>query len=134
MQHETTLLLALIALETLSIVGRAKSRGHKSLCLTTGKERRAVNTREHPNLDRKIANLIECPVVWPNAFLQNLFTEDVFAQNFVVFAELFRCRWIVFRKLFLQIVLNCFDQRIALKLRMLLRVKRILQPRTNLCR
>src|SRR5579871_743963 len=131
-QHEATLLLTLIALQPLSIVSRTQSRTHQRLRLSASEQRRTVNARQNSNLNRDLTNLVKSPVVGTNALVQNLIAEDLLAQHFVILAELLRRRGISLGQILLQLILNVLDQRIAVELRMLLRVERVLQLRTDL--
>src|SRR5260370_1603198 len=133
-QHEAALLLTLVALQPLSIVRSAKRRADQGLRLATRKQRRAVNSRQNPNLNRDLANLIEGAMIRPDALVQNLIAEDVFAKQLIVLAQLLRCSRIPFRQVLLQLILDRLDQRITIELRMLLCIQRILQLRANLIR
>src|SRR5260370_1796780 len=79
-KHEAALLRGLVALQPLSIVRSAKRRADQGLRLATRKQRRAVNSRQNPNLNRDLANLIERALIRPDALVQNLIAEDVFAN------------------------------------------------------
>src|SRR5260370_5194964 len=133
-KHEAALLRGLVALQPLSIVRSAKRRADQGLRLATRKQRRAVNSRQNPNLNRDLANLIEGAMIRSDAVVQNLIAEDVFAKQLIVLAQLLRCSRISFRQLLLQLILDRLDQRIAIELRMLLCIQRILQLRANLIR
>src|SRR6266851_808957 len=85
-QHEAPLLLVLIALKPLRIVGSPQRRTHQRLRLTPCKQRRPMDPRKHTNLNRQVANLIERPMIRPDPLLQNLLTEDLLAQQLIVFA------------------------------------------------
>jgi len=45
-----------------------------------------MHPRKHTNLNRQVANLIERPMIRPDPLLQNLLTEDLLAQQLIVFA------------------------------------------------
>src|SRR6185437_10340617 len=89
-QHEAALLLALVALHTLRVIGGAEGRGDKRLGFATGKESGAVNTGQNADLDGDLADLVEGAMIGTDALVENLFTEDVFAQQLVILAELLR--------------------------------------------
>ncbi len=132
MQHESPLLLALVALQALRIIGGAQCCRYERLRLPTRKQRGPVHPRKNADLDIDLANLIKRPVIRPNAFLQHLLAKDVLPQQLVVLPELLCSRRIALRQLFLQLILDPLHQRIALKLRVLLRIESIFQPIANL--
>src|SRR5271170_4376156 len=80
-QHEPPLLLSLIALQPLCIVGRSQRCTDQRLRLTTRKQSRTMNPRQHANFDRHVADLIESTMIRPDSLFKNLLPEDVFAQQ-----------------------------------------------------
>ena len=115
----------------LRIVGRSQRCGDKRLRLATREQSRAMHAWKNANLDGYSANLIEGTVVGADALVEDLLTEDVFAEKFVVLAELLRSGGILGRQLFLQLILDLLDESVGLELRMLLRVESILEAITN---
>ena len=132
MQHELPFYFAFVALHALRVIGGAKRRCNQRLGLATGEQRRTVNARQHANFNRDCTNLVKRTVIRANTIVQHLLTEDLLAQKLVVLRKLLRSSWIIGRKLLLQRVLDLLDQGVALELRMLLGVERVLQLRANL--
>ena len=132
--HEAPFLFALVALQPLRVVRRAQRRAHQSLRLTTRKQSRTMHPRQHSNFDRQVANLIKCTMIRTNSVMENLVAEDLLAQNLVVLAQLFRSIGVALGELLLQLILDRLHLSIALELRILLRIQRILQTCANLRR
>ena len=62
---------ASITVETLRVVSRAESGRHQRLCLASGKESRAMRSRQHAHFALNGAQLVERATIKAFALLQN---------------------------------------------------------------
>ena len=93
-----------------------------------------MHPRQHANLNRDRANLVERAMVRARPLIQHLVAEDLLAQQLVVLAQLLRRLGVALGQRLLQRVLDLLHQRVALELGVLLRVQRVLQLCANLRR
>ena len=84
MEHEAALLFTLIAFHPLRVVRGAQRCGDQSLGFTASEQRGTMNPRQYARFHRHLANLVERAMIRADTLIQNLFTENLFAQKLVV--------------------------------------------------
>ena len=132
MEHERLLLLALVALQPLSLVGGAQCGCHQRLRFATSKQRRSVCARQHAGFDGNLTNLVEGAAIRSDPILCHLLAEDPLAQFLIIVSQLLFGRWIISGKRGCQLVLDLLDQRLAFQLLVHLGVQRVLETNFDL--
>ena len=80
MEHEALPRLAVDGLDLLLVVGGAERRGDERLGLAAGEQAGAVGARQHADLDRDVADLVELAAVEALAALEDLVAQDLLLQ------------------------------------------------------
>ncbi len=125
MQHEAFLGFALEAFEALHVVAGAESCCDQGLGFAAGEDCAAVRAGQDSCFDPDFADLVERASIRTPLLIDHCLAEDALAQRLVVVIELALGRVIAFGQLGCQLLLDIFDQRVALGLGMLLGIERV---------